>query len=90
VVGNNDRSRRKIDSSAKGESVLWRKKIAPADKPPERFREIRFVSLADLGAEKFAVALKLYFSAAEQISHSRNGLLGVAGAGTDGEDQIAE
>jgi hypothetical protein len=66
------------------------KKIAPADKPAERFREIRFVSLANLGAEKFAVALEFHFSAAEQIGHSRNCLLGIAGAGTDGEDEIAE
>jgi hypothetical protein len=41
VAGNNVQSRGKIDWRVKGESVLWHKKIAPADKPPERF-EIRF------------------------------------------------
>jgi hypothetical protein len=66
------------------------KKIAPADKLPERFREIRVVSLADLGAEKFAVALELHFPAAEQIGHSCDRFLGIAGARTDRENEITE
>jgi hypothetical protein len=66
------------------------KKIAPADNPPERFGKFASLKLANLGAEKFAVALETNFSAAEKISHRRDCLLGVAGARTNGENQIAE
>jgi hypothetical protein len=66
------------------------KKIAPADDPPERLKKFDFVSLADFGAEEFAVALETHLSAAEEISHCRDRLFGIAGAGTDGEDEIAE
>jgi hypothetical protein len=66
------------------------KKIAPADKLPERFREIRVVSLADLGAEKFAVALDAHFSAGQQVSDGCNRFFRVRGAGTHGQDEIAQ
>jgi hypothetical protein len=46
--------------------------------------------LANLGAEELSVALEAHLSAAKQISHGRDRLLGIAGAGTNGEDQIAE
>jgi hypothetical protein len=69
---------------------MAQKKIAPADNPPERFEKFALLKLANLGAEKFAVALETNFSAAEKVSHRRDRLLGVAGARTDRKDQIAE
>ena len=46
--------------------------------------------LANLGAEEFAVALEAQPAAAEQVGHSRDRLLGVGGARTDSENQIAK
>jgi hypothetical protein len=66
------------------------KKIAPADNPPERFEKFALLKLANFSAEKLAVALEANFSAAEKVSHRRDRLLGVGGARTNGEDQIAE
>ena len=47
-------------------------------------------ALANLGAEKFTVALETDFSAAQQVGHRRNGFLGVLGAGTDSDNKIAK
>ena len=65
------------------------KKIAPADKPPERLSKVG-ISLANLGAQEFAVALDAHFSAAQQISHGRDCFFSIPGAGTDCEDEIAK
>jgi hypothetical protein len=67
-----------------------RKKIAPADNPPERFKKFALLKLANFGAEKFAVALEANFSATEEVSYRGDRFLGVARARTNGEDQIAE
>jgi hypothetical protein len=66
-----------------------KKKNAPGDNPPERLFESRF-SLANLGPQEFAVTLDAHFSAGQQISHGRDCFLRVPGAGTDGEDKIAQ
>ena len=70
------------------------KKIAPTDNPSERF-EIRFLvpvasDLANLGAKEFAVALQAHFSAAEKISYGCDCLFGIAGARTNGKDQVTK
>jgi len=54
------------------------------------FEKFWFVSLANFGAEEFAVALEAHPAAAEQVGHSRDRLLGVGGARTDSENQIAK
>jgi hypothetical protein len=46
--------------------------------------------LADLGAEKPAVALHPHFAAAQQIGHGCDCFFCVLGARTDGENQITE
>ncbi|OLD70746.1 MAG: hypothetical protein AUG90_00700 [Verrucomicrobia bacterium 13_1_20CM_4_55_9] len=65
------------------------KKIAPADKPPERLSKVG-ISLANLGAQEFAVALDAHFSAAQQVSHGRDRFFCVLRAGTDCQDEIAK
>jgi hypothetical protein len=42
--------------------------------------------LADLGAEEFTVALETHLAAAEQISHSRDRLLGIGSARANGKN----
>jgi hypothetical protein len=92
VAENNDQSRRKIDWRVEGESVLWCKKNRSGNLITGAIRNsvLAGARLANLGAEKFAVALETYLSAPEKVSHSRDRFLRVAGAGTDGEDQIAK
>jgi hypothetical protein len=46
--------------------------------------------LANAGAIKATVALHPHLAAAEKISHRGDRLLGIFGAGADGENQIAE
>jgi len=46
--------------------------------------------LANARARVAAVVLDANLTAAEQIGHSGDGLLGVFGAGADSQDQIAE
>ena len=72
--------------------TFWRKKkIAPANKPPERPRKsIVDLCLADLGPEKPAVALNAHFTAAQEIGHGRDCFFCVLCARTDGKNQIAE
>jgi len=48
------------------------------------------ISLANLGAQEFAVALDAYFSAAQQVSHGRDRFFCVLRAGTDCQDEIAK
>jgi hypothetical protein len=92
VAENNDQSRRKIDWRVKGESVLWCKKNRSGNLITGAIRNslLAGARLANLRAEKFAVALETYLSAAQKVSHGRDCLLGVGGTGTHGEDEIAE
>jgi hypothetical protein len=48
------------------------------------------VGLANLGAEKLAVALEAHFSASQKISHCRDRFFRVFGAGTNRENQVAK
>jgi hypothetical protein len=67
------------------------KKIAPVDQPPERLRRSFVdVSLANLGAQEFAVVFYADAATGQQIGHCRNRLLGAFGAGADGEDKVTE
>jgi hypothetical protein len=92
VAGNNDQSRGKIDWRVKGESVFVVQKNRSGNLITGAIRNSLLAndSLANLGAEEFAVALETYLSAAEKVSHGCYCLLGVGGAGTHGEDEIAE
>jgi hypothetical protein len=45
---------------------------------------------ADARAAELSVVLHPDLTAAEKISHRSDGLLGVFGAGTDGENEVAE
>jgi hypothetical protein len=47
-------------------------------------------SLANFGAQEFAVALETDFAAAQEIGHCRDSFLGIFSAGADGENEIAE
>jgi len=66
------------------------KKIAPADKPPERLSKVELASLANLGAQELAVALDAHFSAAQEVSNGRDRFFRVLRAGTDCEDEVAK
>ena len=46
--------------------------------------------LANPGAIEATVAFHSHLAAAEKISHRRHSLLGIFGAGADGENEIAE
>jgi len=48
------------------------------------------LALANLGAKESTLALDADFAAAQQIGYGCDCLFGVFGAGTDGENQIAE
>jgi hypothetical protein len=68
-----------------------KKEIAPVDQPPERLRESFVdVSLANLGAQEFAVVFYADAATGQQVGHCRNRLLGAFGAGADGEDKVTE
>jgi hypothetical protein len=68
-----------------------KKEIAPVDQPPERLRKSFVdVSLANLGAQEFAVVFYADASTGQQVGHGRNRLLGAFGAGADGEDKVTE
>jgi len=68
-----------------------KKEIAPVDKPPERLRKSFVdVSLANLGAQKFAVVFYTDAATGQQVGHCRDSLLGAFGAGADGEDKVTE
>lgn len=67
------------------------KKIAPGDKPPERFgKSIVELTLANAGANKLAVVLHADSAAAEQISHRCDCLFCAFRARTDRQDQVSE
>jgi hypothetical protein len=68
-----------------------KKKIAPVDQPPERLRKSFVdVSLANLGAQEFAVVFYTDAATGQQVGHCRNRLLGAFGAGANGEDKVTE
>ena len=67
------------------------KKIAPEDKPPERFgKSIVDLTLANLGPDDLSVVLEFDLTAAEQVSHGRDGFFCALRARTDREDQVSE
>ena len=67
------------------------KEIAPVDQPPERLRKSSVdVSLANLGAQEFAVVFYADTSTGQQVGHGRNRFLGAFGAGADGENKVTE
>jgi hypothetical protein len=67
------------------------KEIAPVDQPPERLRKSFVdVSLANLGAQEFAVVFYTDAATGQEVGHCRNRLLGAFGAGADGEDKVTE
>jgi hypothetical protein len=66
------------------------KKIAPADKPPERLSKVELASLANLGAQELAVALDAHFSAGQEVGHGCDCFFCVLGAGTHCEDEVAK
>jgi hypothetical protein len=68
-----------------------KKEIAPVDQPPERLRKSFVdVSLANLGAQEFAVVFYADAATGQQVGHCRNRLLGAFGAGADSEDKVTE
>jgi hypothetical protein len=83
----------KIKAGAKTESVLYAKKrrfrglTAKTTLFEKLFRRSR---LANAGAREAAVVFDADLAAAQQISHCRDGFLGVFGAGAHGKDEIAQ
>lgn len=70
--------------------VSTKNKIAPASSLPERF-EIRLLRfLADLGAQKVAVAFEAHFATGQEVSHCRYCFLAAAGARADCDDEVAQ
>jgi hypothetical protein len=75
------------------QAKLKGKKKRRADEFPhlrDAYRTTRRKFLANAGAIKTPVAVHTHLSTAEQIRHRGNGLFGVFGAGTHGENEIAE
>jgi hypothetical protein len=84
--------RAKIKAGEETESVLYAKSAASASSPAKAtllkaFKESR---LANAGAGKPAVVFDADLTAAEQVGHRRDRFLGVFGAGTHRQDEVAE
>jgi hypothetical protein len=68
-----------------------KKKIAPADNPPERLRKsIVDLTLANAGPHEPTVVFYAHLAAVEEISYGRHGLFCVLRARANGKDQVAE